>query len=160
MNLVSHLILVLFVPVQSINGPPWWSRSKEYTCNTGEAGSIPGLGRAPGGGHGNPLQYSCLENPHGQRSCLENPHGQRSLAGYRPLSCKESDTTEHIMAVTNVYFYFSLMEFVSSKVWRSSCCYWSCKLYRCDLMAYMSMLLGLRRKFLSIHLQDFCFTFI
>ena len=31
-------------------------------------GSIPGLGRSPGGGHGNPLQYSCLEDPHGQRS--------------------------------------------------------------------------------------------
>jgi len=28
-----------------------------------DAGSIPGLGRSPGGGHGNPLQYSCLENP-------------------------------------------------------------------------------------------------
>ena len=37
-------------------------------CNAGDLGSIPGLGRPPGGGHGNPLQYSCLENPHGQRS--------------------------------------------------------------------------------------------
>ena len=36
---------------------------KESTCNTRDAGSIPGLGRYPGGGHGNPLQYSCLENP-------------------------------------------------------------------------------------------------
>ena len=34
----------------------------------GDAGSIPGLGKSPGGGNGNPLQYSCLENPHGQRS--------------------------------------------------------------------------------------------
>ena len=34
----------------------------------GNLGSISGLGRSPGGGHGNPLQYSCLENPHGQRS--------------------------------------------------------------------------------------------
>ena len=46
-----------------------------------DMGLIPGLGRSPGGGHGNPLQCSCLENP----------HGQRSLAGY---SHKESDTTE------------------------------------------------------------------
>ena len=38
--------------------------------DSGDVGSIPGLGRSPGGGHGNPLQYSCLENPHGQR-CLE-----------------------------------------------------------------------------------------
>ena len=39
---------------------------KEPVCNAGDArdtGSIPGLGRSPGGGHGNPLQYSCLENP-------------------------------------------------------------------------------------------------
>ena len=39
---------------------------KEFTCNagdTGDVGSIPGSGRSPGGGHGNPLQYSCLENP-------------------------------------------------------------------------------------------------
>ena len=38
------------------------SDSKESTCNVGEPVSIPGLGRSPGGGHGNPLQYSGLEN--------------------------------------------------------------------------------------------------
>ena len=42
---------------------PGDSDSKEPTCNTGDLGSIPGLGRSPEGGHGNPLQYSCLENP-------------------------------------------------------------------------------------------------
>ena len=36
---------------------------KESACNAGDEGSIPGWGRSPGGGHGNPLQYSCLENP-------------------------------------------------------------------------------------------------
>ena len=49
-----------------------------------DAGLIPGLGRSPGGGHGNPLQYSCLENP----------HGPRSLAGCSPWGSEESDTTE------------------------------------------------------------------
>ena len=44
------------------------------------------LGRSPGGGHGKPLQHSCLENP----------HGQRSLAGYSPGGCKEWDTTERL----------------------------------------------------------------
>ena len=44
-------------------------------------GSIPGLGRSPGGGNGNPLQYSCLK--------------KRSLAGYSPKEHKESDTNEH-----------------------------------------------------------------
>ena len=45
---------------------------------------IPGSGRSPGVGHGNPLQDSCLENP----------HGQRSLAGYSPSGHKELDMTE------------------------------------------------------------------
>ena len=40
-----------------------WLSGKESTCNAGDAGSIPGSGRSPGGGNGNPLQYSCLENP-------------------------------------------------------------------------------------------------
>ena len=44
----------------------------------------PGLGRSPGGGLGDPLQFSCLENP----------PGQRSLVGYGLQNCKESDTTE------------------------------------------------------------------
>ena len=42
--------------------PHGWD-SKESTCNAGDLASIPGSGRSPGGGHGNPLQYSCLENP-------------------------------------------------------------------------------------------------
>ena len=37
-------------------------KKKKTACNAGNSGSIPGLGRSPGGGHGNPLQYSCLEN--------------------------------------------------------------------------------------------------
>ena len=37
--------------------------SKESSCNAGNSSSIPGSGRSPGGGHGNPLEYSCLENP-------------------------------------------------------------------------------------------------
>ena len=44
-------------------GYPGDSGSKESTGNVGNLGSIPELGRSPGGGHGNPLQYSCLENP-------------------------------------------------------------------------------------------------
>ena len=53
---------------------PGSSDSKEYAYNVGDLGSIPGLGRFPGGGHGNPLHYSCLENP---------PE-QRRLASYSP----------------------------------------------------------------------------
>ena len=44
-------------------GFPGGSDGKESACNAGDLGLIPGLGKSPGGGHGNPLQYSCLENP-------------------------------------------------------------------------------------------------
>ena len=44
-------------------GFPGGSEGKESACNAGDLGSIPGLGRSPGGGHYNPLQNSCLENP-------------------------------------------------------------------------------------------------
>ena len=45
---------------------PGGSDGKESACNAGDLGSIPGLGRFPGEGNGNPLQYSCLENPMGR----------------------------------------------------------------------------------------------
>ena len=59
------------------NGLPGWLSGKEkYTCNAEDggdtAGLIPGLGRSLGGGYGNPLQYSCLENLHGERSLVES----------------------------------------------------------------------------------------
>ena len=60
---------------------------KNLPANAGDirhAGLIPGLGRFPKGGHSDPLQYSCLENP----------HGQRSLAGYSPQGHKEFGMTE------------------------------------------------------------------
>ena len=41
---------------------PWWLSGKESACNAGDPGLIPGSGRSPGVGNGNPLQYSCLEN--------------------------------------------------------------------------------------------------
>ena len=63
---------------------PLWSDGKGSTCNVEDLSSIPGLERSPGGGHGNPPQYSCLENP-----CEH-----RSLADYSPWVCKDLDMTE------------------------------------------------------------------
>ena len=80
-----------FVPCT--RGSPGGSDSKESACNAGDLGLIPGLARSPGGEHGNPLQHSCLENP----------HGQRSLAGYSSWGRKESDTTEHAQ-ILNAYY--------------------------------------------------------
>ena len=58
-------------------GFPGGSDCKESACSVGDLGSILGLGRSPGGGHGNPLQYSCLQNLHGQRS-LASPQAAKS----------------------------------------------------------------------------------
>ena len=52
-------------------GFPCGSDGKETTCNVGDLGLIPGSGRSLGGGHGDSLQYSCLENLHGQRSLVD-----------------------------------------------------------------------------------------
>ena len=49
--------------VEEVLGFPGGSDGKESACNAGDLGLIPGLGRSPGRGHGNPLWYSCLENP-------------------------------------------------------------------------------------------------
>ena len=70
----------------SFLGFPGDSDDKESACNVGDLGSIPGLGRSLGGGYGNPLQYSCLEIP----------HGQKSLVGCSPWGCEESDMTERL----------------------------------------------------------------
>ena len=48
-----------------MGGFPGGSDGKESACSEGDLGSIPGSGRSPGEGNGNPLQYSCLENPRG-----------------------------------------------------------------------------------------------
>ena len=73
-------------------GFPGGSDSKESAGNAGDLGSIPGLGRSPGGRHSNPLQYSLLKNPHGQRS-LEgcSPWGHRVRHDW---ATKHSSTTK------------------------------------------------------------------
>ena len=59
-------------------GFPGGSDGKESTSNVGALGLIPGLGTSPGGGRGNPLQYSCLENS----------DGEKSLVGCGPWGCR------------------------------------------------------------------------
>ena len=54
---------------------PGGSEVKASTCNIGDVGSIPGSGRSPGEGNGNPLQYSCLENPMGGGAWQATVHG-------------------------------------------------------------------------------------
>ena len=70
---------------------PGGSDGKESASNGGNLSLISALGRSPGGRHGNPLQYSCLENPLGQRS-----------HGYHPWGPKESDTTERLSTAQQI----------------------------------------------------------
>ena len=79
-------LFYFFLPSSSPWSSPPGSVGEESVCNVEDPGWIPGLGRSPGEGDGDPLQYSCLENP----------HGQRSLVGYSPWSYRESDTTERL----------------------------------------------------------------
>ena len=57
-----HVVALFLIHCRSLLGLPWWLSGKEFTCNAGDMGSIPGSGRSPGEGNGNSLQYSCLEN--------------------------------------------------------------------------------------------------
>ena len=73
---------------------PGGSDGKEFAYNAGDLGSIPGWGKSPGEGNGNPLQCSCLENP----------HGERSLEGYSPWGYKELDMIEKLTH-TQLYYH-------------------------------------------------------
>ena len=82
--LATQLSMTLFYPFRGTKGSPHGTDVKENVCNVGDPSLIPGSGRSSGGGHGNPLQYSCLENS----------RGERSVVCYSPEGCKESDMIE------------------------------------------------------------------
>ena len=91
------------LPTPVFLGFPGGSAGKESTCNVGDLGSIPGLGRSPGRGHGNPLQYSCLENL----------QGQRCLMGCSPRGCRESDMTERLSTIQHSKAYTYIFHILS-----------------------------------------------
>ena len=72
------------------SGLPWWLSSKESTCNAGDLGSIPGLGRSPKEGNGNLLQYSCLENS------LDRQPGGLQFTGLQKSQTQLDSTTTTI----------------------------------------------------------------
>ena len=57
--MIGNLVLE---PNRLMTGLHWWLSGEAPACNAGDRNLIPGSGRSPGGGHGYPLQYSCLEN--------------------------------------------------------------------------------------------------
>ena len=72
--LQSSSALLQFVGASASIDFPGASDSKDSACNAGDLGSLPGLGRSPGEGNGNPLQYSCLENPMDRGACWATVH--------------------------------------------------------------------------------------
>ena len=88
----SLSLILLFWGVSFPGGPV----GKESACNEGDLGPISGLGRSLGEGNGDPLQYSCLENP----------HGHRSLMGCSPWDGKELEMTEWLSQI-NLWVLFS-----------------------------------------------------
>ena len=81
----SFSIIILHSLLSNVwRGFPGGSDGKESACNVGDPSSNPGLGRSPGEGNGNPLQYSCLENPKDKEAWQATVHGV----------AKKSDTTE------------------------------------------------------------------
>ena len=98
MELLDHMIVVSFLRIfhTVFQGFPGGSVDKEPACNVGDAGDMgltPGLGGSPGGGHGNPLQYSCLENPM-----------DRGAGRLQSIGRKESDTTEATEHTAHILF--------------------------------------------------------
>ena len=89
---VKFEVLYLIV-IKSSEGFPGGSDGKESACNTEDRGSIPGSGRCPEGGEGNPLQYSGLENPMGLHSRIrmnKNEVTEQSTASLQSLGTSSS----------------------------------------------------------------------
>ena len=78
------MALMIIGTTNYLIGKPRWLSGKESAYNVGDLGSIPGSGRSPGGGCGNPLQYSCLGNPMDQGAWRAAVHAM-----------VEFDITEH-----------------------------------------------------------------
>ena len=78
-------------------GFPGGSDHKESACNAGDMASIPGLGRSPGGGHGNSLQYSCLENPPDKGAWQATVHGvtKGRLSDWAHVDCSPPGSSVH-----------------------------------------------------------------
>ena len=85
----------------SKSGLPWGLSGKESACNAGDMGSIPGSGRSPGEGSGNPLQYSCLGNPMDRGAWWAPVHG---------VDCKELVTKPNCASSSNHLYWCPIAE--------------------------------------------------
>ena len=91
-------VYFIYIYIYIMWGFPGDSSGKESACNSGDPGSVPESGRSPGEGNGNPLQYSCLENPMNRGVWWATVHGIR----------KELDTTEWLTLSLFIYYVYNL----------------------------------------------------
>ena len=108
-----------------LSGLLWWLRPEASTCSVGDLSLIPGLGRSPGGEHGNPLQYSCLENP----------QGQRSLAGYKSMGSERVGhnwTSKHSIAQYSIVYmvYTDHIFFIHSSITGHLSCFYDLVIWK------------------------------
>ena len=82
-------------------GLPGDSEVKASACNAGDLGLIPGLGKSPGEGHGNPFQYSCLENP------MDGRAWWATVQGVAKSWTRLNDFTHSLTITENLILYFS-----------------------------------------------------
>ena len=97
---------MVYVHLYMYLGFPGSSDGKEYACNAEDLGSIPGLERSPGGRHGNPLQYSCLENS------MDRGAWQATVHGVAKSQTQLSDFyfTKHISILFQILFPCKLLQ--------------------------------------------------
>ena len=90
-------------PHTSVLGLGWWLSGEEATCSAGDLDSIPGLGRPPGGGHDNPLQCSCLENPMDRGAWRAAVHGvTMSWTRLSDYACMQAHTHTHTHTTNDI----------------------------------------------------------
>ena len=114
-NLIASVYLLTHIYKEC--GLPLWLSGKEYACNAGDVGSIPGSGRSCGEGHGNPLQYSCLGNPMDRGVWQTTVHeAAKSQTWFKWLSThmpREYSCQNNMYVDTCVYVYVKLVTLLS-----------------------------------------------
>ena len=114
---------------------PGGASGKESACNTGDAGSIPGSGRSPEGGHGNPLQYSCLENPMDRGAWWTIVHGvTKSWTLLKWLSMMHTLFSEMFNVADLIHFYF-IVYFIKIRTFSYSTTVWWLKIRKLNVDA-------------------------
>ena len=118
LNFISDHEMLIRAMVYSVLGFPGGSEVKASACNAGDLGSIPGSGRSPGEGNGNPLQYSCLENPMGGGAWWATVHGvAKSRTRLSDFTFTSLNWVFAYSSEKKFFFVFFFLLLLYSKIW-------------------------------------------